>query len=224
MRARLALLGFVVVTLVAATVTFGRPLVQERTKPARPNVTGLIGFDFKDPKGVNAISFFVDSELEPIMGWISGITGTMRFDPEKPERLLGSVSFGPERINCTNRRMTRVLFGADWLGIDTFGHVGLSIDKTTLVERIDEHKSRLSASGRINLHGIEKPLVVELTATHVPGGAARRGGGSDIGDLLVLRSEFTIDRTEFGLGSAEGPFEKVGREIEIKVAIVGYSE
>ena len=39
-------------------------------------------FDFKDSKRVNSLSFFLDSELEPIMGVASGISGKISYDPK----------------------------------------------------------------------------------------------------------------------------------------------
>ncbi len=50
-------------------------------------------FDFKDPKGVNAIYFVLDSELEPIMGMATGISGTVNPGPPLPNDAVGTFLF-----------------------------------------------------------------------------------------------------------------------------------
>ena len=211
----LLLLVVAAIAAVPAVSTSGGPVAQD----AGPL---FINFDFDDPKDINAIGFFVDSELEPIRGFISGVTGAVRYNPANPESLIGTLGFGAERIQCSNSRMTRVLFGADWLKIDDFGRVQFSLKNVEAVERIDENTVRLTVSGTIMLHGLHVNQTVDIKVTYLRDAANRRGA-KRFGDLLVLRSSFAVDRTKFGI-KPDGPFDKVGRNIQIDVAIVGYSQ
>ncbi len=87
-------------------------------------------FDFADPKGVNGITFILDSDLEPIVGIAGGVAGEVTFDPQNPEQFAGSISVAADQITFVNQRMTGVLQGKDWLNIAenlkitvTFGEV-----------------------------------------------------------------------------------------------------
>ena len=51
-----------------------------------------VTFDFKDPKGINGVTFLMDSSLEPIVGTVAGVAGTVTYDPADPTSLSGHVS------------------------------------------------------------------------------------------------------------------------------------
>ncbi|MGL5020036.1 MAG: YceI family protein, partial [Luteolibacter sp.] len=56
--------------------------------------------------------------------------------------------------------------------------------------------------------------------TLLPGKLADRSNGKMQGDLLVVRSSFTIKRSDFKINT-EAPTDKVADEIEISLAIAG---
>ncbi|MEM7227453.1 MAG: YceI family protein [Planctomycetota bacterium] len=205
-------------TVVAVAATSPKPLPVQTTTATASAMT----FDFKDPKGVNAISFMLDSELEPIVGFASGLSGTISYDPVNPESFQGALELDAGKINTSNPRMTSVLQGADWLDLSNHLMVRFVFSETIAVERTRGNDARLWVKGMLSVRGIEVEKVVMIDATYVEGGAARRGGAKE-GDLLVLRSNFSIDRTEFNLKPAT-PFATVAQDIELNVAIAGYSK
>ena len=85
-----------------------------------------------------------------------------------------------------------------------------------------ENVARLTVKGRLQVRGIGVDKTVDILATFVPGGATKRGAGK--GDLLVLRSRFALDRTEFRLqmgigimragGGQEGGTIRCARHLE----------
>src|SRR5687767_4789452 len=72
-------------------------------------------FDFKDPKGVNAIQFNLDSVLEPISGSANGVSGTVSFDPANPAATTGKIAVATASLTVTNSMMTDHLRGDKWL-------------------------------------------------------------------------------------------------------------
>jgi len=192
--------------------------------PAMPESTSAetMTFDFEDPKGVNAISFMLDSELEPIVGFANGLTGTVTYDPANPSSFRGALELDAGKVNCSNPRMTSVLQGADWLDLSNHLTIRFEFRETIGVDHVRDNEAMLWVKGRLSVRGISVDKIVRIHATHINDGAARRGGAQS-GDLLVLRSEFTIDRTAFDLKPAT-PFATVARDIELDVAIAGYSK
>ena len=70
----------------------------------------------------------------------------------------------------------------------------------------------------LSIKGVAKELTVPVKLTYLPGKLKARTGRD--GDLLVLRSTFTIKRGEFGIN--EGQMEdKVSNDIEISLSVAG---
>ncbi|MEO0588563.1 MAG: YceI family protein [Planctomycetota bacterium] len=188
---------------------------------ASPAAAEAVTFDFKDPKGVNAVSFVVDSKLEPIVGMGSGIAGEVTFDPDNPAAITGTITLSAEGLDTSNRRMTSVMQGADWLGISDHPIVTFAM-KSAEVTGTVEDATELHVTGDLTLVGITREVTVPVVVTHLPDMAKARGG-AESGDLLVLRSTMVVDRTAFGIKPDMGP-DVVGEMIEIDIPIVGYSK
>lgn len=178
-------------------------------------------FDFKDPKGVNGVSFVVDSTLEPIVGIVGGVAGSVDYDPADPESITGHISVDAATISLINPGMTKALLGDGWLEAEGEVPITFHFGKVTNVADSDNSKT-LTVEGKLTLGQLEIPKTVEVAVTHIKDGAKARGGAK-AGDLLVIRSMFKVDRGDLGL-KPDMDGEKVGRSIGVFVPIVGYSK
>ena len=68
--------------------------------------------------------------------------------------------------------------------------------------------------------GITLPMTVPVTASFFPGRAAERTNGQFEGDILVLRTHFSVSRTKLGI-SAGIPADMVADAVEVRVSCVG---
>ena len=183
----------------------------------------LTTFSFDDPKGVNGIIFMIDSELEPIVGMAGGITGTVQYDPAEPALFKGSVSFPVSQIRLVNDKMQEHMVGPKWLDAAGDMQVKFSFDEVTDVTAAEEEEGDahvLTVKGTLSLGPASVEKTVNIGVTHLYGAAPKRGQ-VDSGDLLVLRSQFTMDRRDLGI---ENDSESVGPEFGVFVPIVGYSQ
>lgn len=176
-------------------------------------------FDFKDPKGVNHASFKLDAPLEAISGNASGVSGTLTIDTEKPEATKGSIVIDAKSLNVENAMMKEHMQGPDWLDVAknptiTFTVTGLSDYKK------EGDTATANVKGKFSLKGVEKEITVPAKVTLLKGKLGARTGGKMEGDLLVVRSEFTIKRSDFGV-NPKAPTDKVSEEVVISLAIAG---
>lgn len=188
---------------------------------ARPMMAAPVEFDFNDPKKVNSISFTLDSLLEPIVGIASGVTGKVTFDPAKPTATVGAISVESKSLTFANKGMQSTLHGADWLDVNKNPKIEFTLKKVTDAKPTVDGVTEMTIVGDMTCHGITKEVTVPLKATYLPGKLSERGGKAE-GDLLVLRSNFNIKRTDFGL-KPDMSDKVVAEAIQVQVAIVGVS-
>lgn len=176
-------------------------------------------YSFKDPKGVNSMSFVLDSLLEPIMGLASGVSGTLTFDPDKPEATKGKIVVEAKSLHLQNQRMEDVLHGDDWIDVERYPDVSFEFKKVDNVKRTPGGAVEMNVTGDFTLKGTTRTITIPVRMTHLPGRMSDRLRGAQ-GDLLVVRANFTINRTDYGIKEGMGD-ETVAHDIEIRASIVG---
>ncbi len=178
-------------------------------------------FDFKDPKGVNAIQFHLDSVLEPIAGSAAGVTGTVSFDPANPAATTGKIVVATSSLTVANAMMGDHLRGKDWL--DATANPEISFELTKLANvKTSGNDTTATAQGKFTLKGVTKEIAVPVKLTYLADALGKRTRPENKGDLLVIRGEFTIARADYGIQPGKNE-DKVNPEIKLTLAIVGGS-
>jgi polyisoprenoid-binding protein YceI len=180
---------------------------------------GTLAFDFEDPKGVNNIVFTLDAPLESISGTGNGITGKVHFNPEDPSALTGSIVLDAKSLTVTNPVMKSHMHGAGWLDTDTHDTIAFEAKEVMQVEA-NGTSMKAHVKGHLTLRGVTKELTVPVTMTYLPGKLGARSNGAMEGDLLVLRSQFVVNRSDFGIKPGQAT-DKVAEEIVIRMALAG---
>ena len=177
-------------------------------------------FDFKDPKGVNNAVFKLDAPLEAINGSASGISGTVTFDPTNPAATKGKIIVASSSLHVGNPMMKEHLHGNNWLDVAKFPEITF-VAKELKNAKTSNNSTTASASGTLTIKGISKEITVPITLTYLPDKLGQRVPNMK-GDLLVIRANFSIHRSDFGLmpGQME---EKVSNTIDLTLSIAGAS-
>ena len=178
-------------------------------------------FDFKDPKGVNTARFMLDAPLESISGNANGVSGTLTIDPAKPEATKGSIVIDAKTLSVENAMMKEHMLGKDWLDVATYPTITFTV--TGLADFKQEGDvATAKVKGKFSLKGVEKEITVPAKVTFLKDKLGARTGGKMQGDLLVIRTEFTIKRSDYGV-NPKAPSDKVAEDVVISLAIAGSS-
>lgn len=176
-------------------------------------------FDFKDPKGVNNVVFKLDAPLEAINGSASGISGSVTFDPANPAATTGKLVVAASSLHVPNPAMKDHLHGEQWLDVAKFPE--LTFEAKSLADvKTTENVTTARLTGAFTLHGVTKELVVPVKLTYLKDKLGARTGGQMNGDLLVIRAEFRILRSDFGI-NPKAPEDKVANEIDLTLSVAG---
>ena len=175
-------------------------------------------FDFKDPKGVNNAVFKLDAPLEAINGSANGISGTVTFDPANPGATTGKILVDATTLTVPNPMMKGHLHSPMWL--DTAKNKEISFEAKALKNvKTTGDKTAADASGTLTIKGVAKEVTVPVTLTYLKGKLGQRVPNLK-GDLLVLRANFTVKRSDYGINPG-APEEKVSDTIDLTLSIAG---
>ncbi len=176
-----------------------------------------IAFDFKDPKNINSIIFQMDAPLESINGSGDGIGGTVHFDPENPSSTKGQISLDAASLHVGNPVLKEHIHGADWMNVKKYPRIFFKLTKLENVRKqgIDV---LADAKGKMTIRNVTIEMSVPVKITYLKGMLEKRNRVP--GDLLIIRSKFSVKRNQFNIRSGE-KLEKVANEIELSLNVAG---
>jgi polyisoprenoid-binding protein YceI len=198
-------------------------------KRTLPSLIGLVAltsvafaspqtFDFKDPKGVNNAVFKLDAVLEAIQGSANGISGTVTFDPENPSAAKGRIVVTAASLHVPNPLMKEHMQGKDWMDVATYPEITFETREFKNV-KVAGDATTADAVGTLTIKGVAKEVTAPVKLTYLKDKLGQRVPNMK-GDLLVIRTTFTIKRSDFGI-SPSAPEDKVSNEIELALSIAG---
>ncbi|MFM9956830.1 MAG: YceI family protein [Phycisphaerales bacterium] len=190
------------------------------TAAAPTAAAGTVEFDFTDMKGVNGVSFFADSALEPIVGFGGGVAGKVMWNPTDPKGVTGEITIPTKSLKTPNKGMDDAMYGADWLNAEKNPTISVKIKSIKEAKPGTNGVMDLTAVVDLSLAGVTKEMTIPVAASYMPGRLADRTGGRVKGDLLVLRTSFSLNRSDFGIQAGQIA-DVVGEKIEIRAAIAG---
>jgi polyisoprenoid-binding protein YceI len=177
-------------------------------------------FDFKDPKGINNAAFKLDAPLEAINGSASGISGTVTFDPENPGATKGKIIVATGSLMLPNPMQKQHMLSDKWLDAAKFAEITFESKELKNVRTAGD-TTTADATGTFTLKGVSKEITVPVKLTYLKDKLGERVPNQK-GDLLVIRANFTIKRSDFNI--MPGQFEdKVSDIIEITLSLAGAS-
>ena len=177
-------------------------------------------FDFKDPKGVNNAVFKLDAPLEAINGNATGISGTVTFDPADPAATKGKIVVATASLHVGNSMQQQHMLSDKWMDAAKFPEIAFEA-KELKDAKTNGDTTTADVTGTFTLKGVSKEITVPVKFTYLKDKLGQRMPNQK-GDLLVVRANFSIKRSDFGImpGQME---EKVSDTIELTLSIAGAS-
>src|SRR5437899_7654302 len=176
-------------------------------------------FDFKDPKGVNNVSFKTEAPVETIKGSAGGISGKVTFDPANPGTVRGKIVVATTSLHVPNPKMKEHLHGAQWLDAAKYPEISFEAVSAKDV-KTEGNITTANIVGKMTIKGTTREMTLPVTLTFLKDKLKQRSGVE--GDLLVLRSNFTVKRSDYGINPGQ-LLNKVSNDIQLVLGIAGSS-
>jgi polyisoprenoid-binding protein YceI len=155
----------------------------------------------------NITKFFFNEE-----GGFRQYSGKILYDPDHPERSRVQMTVQAESIDTRNKGRDQVLRSDNFFNVVRYPT--LTFISTSVVPR---QNGMLDVVGDLTIHGVTKHVTIPV---HFLGTKQMQGWG----DFIGFNTEFTIDRTEFGVNGGSSWSGILGKEVKIRLSIGAFRE
>lgn len=138
-----------------------------------------------DPSHTSATIAARHLMLTTVRASLSGTTGELKFDPDRPESGRIRLAIPASTVNTGDEKRDGHLRSADFLDVERFPEITF---ESTKIRKVDD---RLVVTGDLTIRGTTKPVDVTVEPNGVVQGMNGRVAG--------FTATATVDRTAFGL-------------------------
>jgi len=110
------------------------------------------------------------------------------------------------------------MHGGQWL--DVANHKEITFEAKSLQNvKTSGDRTTAEAVGTLTVKGVSKEITAPVTLTYLKGKLSQRVPNMN-GDLLVIRANFEIKRSDYGI-NPKAPVDKVADTIDLTLSIAG---
>ena len=114
------------------------------------------------------------------------------------------------------------LKGSKWLDVSTHKNIAFEAESLSNLKNVGQALVA-DVTGTFTMKGIAKKITVPVEFMFLKDKLGARMGKNDLkGDLLVVRSDFSVNRSDFNIMAGKKE-DKVSNKIEISLRVVGAS-
>ena len=124
-----------------------------------------------------------------LTGQFGKIDGTLEFDASDPTKASVSATIGLGSVDSNSRKLDEKLVSSDYFDVANFPSATF---KSTRVEK-GATPDRLKVTGDLTLHGVTKPVTLDVTVTKVGDHPMRKAPAAG------FDATATIKRSDFGI-------------------------
>ena len=136
-----------------------------------------------------SVGFQIRHLFSNVSGRFDKFDGKIEFDPDAPEKSSIEGSIDAASIDTDNEKRDKHLRTPDFFDVEKYPKITF---KSSKVADIDKEKKTAKVGGVLSMHGVEKPVVMDVSFLG-------SGPGPDGAKRYGFHAETTIDRKEFGI-------------------------
>lgn len=136
-------------------------------------------------------------------GRFNDVSGTITYDETKPESSKVDVTIKTESVDTANGKRDGHLKSPDFFDAKQFPTA------TFVSKSVKSKEKKLAVTGDLTIRGVTKSITIDVEVT----GLAKDGQG---GELAGFYTEFTIQRSDFGVNYGQGG---IGNDVTLMLGI-----
>jgi polyisoprenoid-binding protein YceI len=129
-------------------------------------------------------------EFSHLSGRVNQATGSFDFDPAKPANASIDVQIPMSSLSTGVPKLDEHLSSADFFEVAKFPTASFKSNKVTVLGN-----NKLSVAGDLTIHGVTKPVVLDVTINHTGVHPMRKVAA------VGFDASTTIKRSDFGVGN-----------------------
>lgn len=141
-------------------------------------------------------------------GHFRDFSGRMKYDPADPSASSIEVTVQAASIDTKNSTRDEVLRGDDFFDAARFPTLSF---KSTRVRPLSNE--RLEVTGELTIRGVTRPITIPVKRLGL-------GEVQNEGQIAAFETEFTLDRTDFGVNGSRWSGGKLVLSKEVKIHLV----
>ncbi|RMF79219.1 MAG: YceI family protein [Planctomycetota bacterium] len=186
---------------------------------------GLKTFYADSRVGNNQLTFFSESTLEDFTGVCNQIGGECKLDPQNLEAFSGRFFVRVRDMKTGIELRDTHMNGPDWLDSEKHPEIVVEFSRAENVKRLANDTAEMTLVGKCTIRGKTNELKIPVTLKYLD--ETPKTMRRVKGDLIRLRSKFSIKLSDYGVTGPKGSDViglKVSDKIDIRVTVFGSTE